>query len=306
MKYLKMVPFLLVMAAIFFLQLFENQFQSVQEMLVLESNVLLSSQHVLADESTYSSWKSSQTPEDHFRIFSTLEDIPKQTIVAFYSTDYSTDQLPISEGMFFSGANSKEAIIGSNVSTAIINGVEYFNYNNTNYPVIGKLGISTDSPLKNLILINDSAFLSSPNFPLIFDGPNIDKIAWLKSKPMENKGVERWFNISFLSKWIEWTTIIVIALSSILAAYFYTLATKETRCAKFQTGISIKNILKVDFLILTTIALLMGMSTFFIIKLSILRLLMDKVFISYLILYIGLIVTHSLLSVYQITKERFE
>lgn len=306
MKYLKMVPFFLVIITILFLQLFESQFQSIQEKLVLESNALLSSQHVLAEETTYSSWKSSQKPDDHFRIFGTLEDTPTQKIMAFYSTDYSSDQFPIGEGSFFKKENSKQAIVGSNVQTTIINGVEYFKYNNTNYQVIGKLGISDDSPLKNFIVINDSTLLSTSNIKLVFDGPEINKISWLKSKPMENKGVERWFNISFLSKWIKWTTIIVITFSSILASYFYTIVTKEVRCTKFQTGISIKNILKVDILILTVIVLLMGMATIFIIKLYILRLPILNILITYLILYIGLIVPHIMQSIHQITKERFE
>lgn len=306
MKYLKMVPFFLVMITILFLQLFQNQFQSIQEKLVLESNALLSSQHILAEETTYSYWESSQKLDDHFRIYGTLDDTTEQKIMAFYSTDYSSDQFPISEGLFFDKENSKQAIVGNNVQTTVNNGVEYFKYNNTNYQVIGKLGISDDSPLKNFIVINDSTLLSTPNIKLVFDGPDINKISWLKGKPMENKGVERWFNINFLSKWIKWTTIIVITFSSILASYFYTIVTKEARCAKFQIGISIKNILKADILLLTIIVLLMGMATIFIIKLYLLRLPILNILISYLILYTGLIVPHIMQSIYQITKERFE
>lgn len=300
MKYRKIFPFILIISCIFFLILCGEKFQFVQDMLILESNNLFSPNHVLADKSINSVWKSVQTTYDDFHVFGLLEKTSNQTVMAFYATNYSKLKPPIKSGIFFTIPDSKEVVVGENIKTSIRNGMEYFNYKNESYLVIGKLGISNNSPLKNYILINDSSLLEEPYIHLIFDGVNIGKITWLKSKPMENKGVVRWFNISFVSKWIKWVTWLVIAFASSLAAYSYGIATKETRLMRFQIGVRMKDIMKSDLLILTLTTLFMILVTWLFRNVKDIVLSIINLYFSYLIFYIPLVGTHIILTIHQI------
>lgn len=303
MKLKKMIPFILIVTCIYFLIFYENQFQYKQKLLILESNNLFTSQHVFADSSVNSVWKKHKNSHDNFRVFGLLERSTKQTIMAFYTTDYSKFLPPMKSGSFFLSPDSKEAIVGESVNTSIENGIEYFIYRGVKYKVIGELGISDNSPLKKYVLINDSSLIEKYNKQLIFDGKETQKITWLKGKVMESKGIERWFNINFLLRWIKMTTMIVIICSSVLAAYFFTVATKEIRCIRFQIGIGIKKILKIDLLIITFFSFIMALIIWFLSIVKNVHMYAEESLIYYILFYIILVMTNIILSIHQITKE---
>ena len=234
------------MVCIFLLKGFESQFQYVQKLLVLESNNLLSPHTIQAEKEMSSLWRKFASPKEVFWIFGSLKRDTEQEIIAFYATDYKQVTFPLKLGRAFSKKDSGEAIVGLEIQTYKRNNKEYFDYGNVRYPVIGKLGITEDSPLKNTVLLNNSALLNQPDIPLIFDGPHISELHWLKGHPLENKGVERWFDITFLSDWVRYMTWLVILCASVLAIHYYLVITKEDRETCMEIGVSKRTILRRD------------------------------------------------------------
>lgn len=72
-RYLKMIPFLLVILSIFLLKRFEGQFQYIQNMLILESNNLMSPHNIQVSEEIKSKWRELVKPSDNFTIFGELK-----------------------------------------------------------------------------------------------------------------------------------------------------------------------------------------------------------------------------------------
>lgn len=298
--YLKIIPFSLIILSIFILKSFEGQFQHVQNMLILESNNLMSPYHMQVSEEIKINWRKLVKPSDNFSIFGVLEKSSTEEIIAFYATDYNKIILPLKSGNYFSSKDSNEAIVGIGVQTYMLGDGEYYDYNNVRYYVIGKFGLTDDSPLKNTILLNNSLLLDQPNIPLTFDGPNLDKITWLQGRSLGSKGVERWFNISFMSNWIKNLTWLVILCSSFLSMYYYLVVTKEHRNILLEIGIGAKDILKKGIRDITIVALffdliiactIIGKKTFF------------EFVISSAVIYIILLIAYCILFWRQILKE---
>lgn len=302
MKYKKMIPFVIILFCIFSLMGYQKKFQRKQELLVLESNALLSSQHIFADKTINSTWKQQQKSNDHFNLFAILEQSSDHTIMAFYSTRYETLALPLRHGVAFSTHNSKEVIVGDDIQTTTKGTFEYFTFNRVDYRVIGTFGISKNSPLKKHVLINDDTLIEQATNQLIFDGKDLNTIQWLEGNSMENKGVERWFNIEFFLTLIAFTTWIIIICATFLAAYTMLIARTEIRSIQFQIGLGIKQILKQD--ILSMSYLYCGL-----IVLSSLLTTRDtsisasEIITSYSLIYIVLVASYSRLFLSQFFKE---
>ena len=167
MIYKKLVVFILILISIFSLANYEMLFYKRQKLLILESNSLLSPRNVLANESIKHSWRSDQKPKDKFTIYGIIERSSNQTVIGFYTTDYTKINLPIKNGSFFSIEDSKEAIVGKDIPIYYKNDVAYFDYGNIPYKVVGELGISKESPLRKYVLINDLKLLERDYVPLI-------------------------------------------------------------------------------------------------------------------------------------------
>lgn len=242
--YLKIIPFSLIILSIFLLKSFEGQFQHIQKMLILESNNLMSPYHIQVSEDIKINWRKLVKPRDNFSVFGLLERSSTEQVIAFYATDYKKIILPLKSGSCFSSKDSNEAIVGMGIPTYMLGDSEYYDYNNIRYYVIGKFGLTDDSPLKNTILLNNSSLLDQPDIPLTFDGPNLNKITWLQGKSLGNKGVERWFNISFVTNWIRNLTWLVILCSSFLSMYYYLVITQERRNILWEIGMGAKAIFK--------------------------------------------------------------
>lgn len=303
MKYKKLIPFVLIFLCMILLICFENQFQSMQNSLILESNNLFSPHHILADEAINSVWKKSKISSDEFNLFGLIEKNSANTIMAFYTTNYSNFKPPIISDNCFSTTDSNEAIVGKNIKVTLENGEEYFTYGSTKYKVISRFGITENSPLKNLVLINDSSFLEQPNIPLVFDGKEISKIKWLNGELMENKGVQRWFNIRFISKWIKFTTYIVVILGVVLNSYFFVNATKDVFKLKIEIGIAIRAIIKSDLITLTFITALTVIIARFIVYILSIDFWSFENIISYIISYISIVLVYALLVINKVIRE---
>ncbi|QOR34675.1 hypothetical protein IMX26_14550 [Clostridium sp. 'deep sea'] len=303
MKYKKLISFILTVTFILLLMCYENQFQNVHNALILESNDLFSPHHLLADNSVALEWNNLQNKQDNFRVFGLIEKSVRYTVMSIYSTDYTEFKPPLHSGISFSRPNSQEAVVGRDVQTITIDNKEYFYYHDKKYRVIGKIGISEDSPLKKHVLINDTALLNKPSIPLVFDGNNIKNITWLKGQSFETKGVERWFNLTFISKLINWTVLIVIIGASALAAYFFEIATCEANLLRYQTGVNLKNILLRGLIMLTTTTLISIIILFLLAYYSIFSLTILKVICNCLLSYCTMVVTYFKLSTKRVTKE---
>lgn len=240
--YLKMIPWILLLICIFLLKSYESQFQYVQKLLVLESNNLLSPHYLQTSEDINALWKQSAKPGEIFWILGIIEKSSNRQIMAFYASDYEQVVFPLKSGKAFSARDSGEAIVGMGVQTYKLSSGEYFDYDNVRYRVIGKLGIAKDSPLKNTVLLNTSALLEQ--VPLAFDGPHLDEISWLKGHSSGNKGVERWFNVTFIANWIRYMTWLVILCASVLAMHYYLVVTKESRVIRIEIGVGARAIFR--------------------------------------------------------------
>ncbi|MCO1604501.1 hypothetical protein [Desulfosporosinus nitroreducens] len=119
---------------------------------------------------------SQRKPGETFWVFGIIEKSSARQVMAFYATDYKQITFPLKSGKPFSARDSSEAIVGMGVQTYKLSDGEYLDYANVRYRVIGKFGIAEDSPLKNAVLLNNSALLKQLNVPLAFDGPHLDEI----------------------------------------------------------------------------------------------------------------------------------
>jgi len=90
------------------------------------------------------------------------------TILAYYSNDYSKSTLPLSSGKMFQERNSKQAIVGKQITTIESDGKEWIDYQGNHYEVIGKLGLADNSPIDNYILINDIKLFQKSNENVIY------------------------------------------------------------------------------------------------------------------------------------------
>ena len=133
-----------------FLKAIESQFQYVQKMLILESNDLLSSHYLYANEDMNGIWRQSMKPEDTFWIFGILEKTSKRQVIAFYSSDYEEVTFPLKQGGAFSRQDSKEAIVEMEVETHKLNGIEYIDYDHIQYILSNFVEISSFCILRKL------------------------------------------------------------------------------------------------------------------------------------------------------------
>lgn len=297
---LKILPLIIILLSIFLLKSFESQFQHSQKLLVLESNNLLSSHYIQASENMNTIWRQSATSEDKFWIFGMIEKNSAEQIIAFYATDYEKVIFPLKIGRKFTAKDSCEALVGMGIKTYMVNGEEFLDYDNVQYHVVGKLGIVEDSPLKNVILLNNSEMLEQPDIPLMFDGIDLDDINWLNGKNTGNKGVDRWFDVTFISNWISYMTWLVILCASVLAMYYYLVVTKESRNIRFEIGIGVMAIFRKSLWYITLVIFIVLSA----IKFTIVGHKQFLVFtISNVVIYVVLIMSYSFLFWRQITKE---
>ncbi|MHB8076543.1 hypothetical protein [Desulfosporosinus fructosivorans] len=106
-------------------------------------------------------WRQSAKSGEMFWILGMIEKSSARQVMAFYATDYEKVIFPLKAGKHFSARDSGEAIVGMEVQTDKLSDGEYFDYDNVRYRVIGQFGIAEDSPLKNAVLLNNSALLES-------------------------------------------------------------------------------------------------------------------------------------------------
>lgn len=254
--YPKMMLWVFILLCIFLLKNYENQFQRVQKLLILESNNLFSPHSVQPTEDMNAAWGQLAKTEEQFWVFATIEESSQRKIVAFYATDYKQIVLPLQAGKLFTEPDSGEAIVGAGVPTQKLNGGEYFDYADTRYNVIAKLGMTKESPLKNTVLLNDSTLLEQTHIPFVFDAPHPKNLNWLKGYSLENKGIERWFNITFITSWIRYMTWLIILCASVLAMHYYLIIAEESRIIHAVVGADLKTIFIKELLYISTVTFL--------------------------------------------------
>ncbi|MFD1900864.1 hypothetical protein GQR36_14295 [Enterococcus termitis] len=94
--------------------------------------------------------------------------------------------------------NSKEAIVGKNVTTTINNADKYYQFNGVNYRVVGTLGLINPSFLDYTVLINDTSLFSNNKSNLVIDGSTIDPSIYnRKQNYQKNIGIDRKIDSDF-------------------------------------------------------------------------------------------------------------
>lgn len=195
-KQLMLITMLIIFTLFIFI--FFN-YLNKQSLLNIENNHLLTNNNIKIEETDKMDLIKDEVNKFPYWSFSVIEKEYENTIYGFFSNDYTKCVLPIEKGKMFKKNNTKEALVGKNIETIIVQNKEYFTYNGINYEVIGRIGFSYNSPIENYVVINDSSLFNENNEIYInsLDNKNLD---YLKNKYVlesENFGLERWFNISY-------------------------------------------------------------------------------------------------------------
>lgn len=189
MKYYrnKIISYWLVLVIILISILLNNQYQTKQELFLLESNNLMTREHIVfrnkdnlewiknIDDSNSGVWVTGEKRNERF------------VLMSIYSSKLENVKIPISNGKAFSNKNSMEALVGKNIPVCTIGGDKYFEYNNKKYKVIGCLGTIENSPLNDVVLVNDVSLLKSNDVTLILNGHDLDKINAIKGEKVRIK-----------------------------------------------------------------------------------------------------------------------
>ncbi|MFD2307078.1 hypothetical protein [Enterococcus termitis] len=228
----------LIIFALYILTFFVTEYQSQQTKLAFESNDLYSSKHVFIN-STFEEIMGNKKIKNisDLSIFIPLESNNEEKIKGYYSNNYSKNQFPLRNGRFFLTKNSKEAIVGKNVTTTINNADKYYQFNGVNYRVVGTLGLINPSFLDYTVLINDTSLFSNNKSNLVIDGSTIDPSIYnRKQNYQKNIGIDRKIDSDFFSPIIYSLSGIIIIISTILVAYIQFLELKKEDLIKFILG----------------------------------------------------------------------
>lgn len=298
----KIILNIFILFCILLLPTITKQYEQKQQLLILESNSLLSSNHIKVNSNINSIWKNKINKEKNIWILGTIENKNNINVMSIYATDFKKIIFPINKGKMFSKNDSKEAIVGSEVDTYVVDKREVFDFNGTKYNVIGKLGASKNSPLQMTALINDSKLLELKEIELSFDGSDINSLSWLKKIESKDKGVERWFDINAISNYIMITVWIILICSIILWIYHFNINSKIMRTILIQIGINrykilIREIRYLSFIFFMNVIIILGIiNTEYI---------LNKILKYYLGLYFITIFLNSIILFYKINKGKF-
>lgn len=211
----------LVFLYVFFLYL-DKQF-----LLNMESNHLLTDHHVKIINKEDLNDISNEIEKFSYWKLSVLEEAGSKVVYAFDSNHYKNCKLPLKEGRLFEKENSKEAIVGYATETIMRGDSEYFRYNNYDYKVVGKIGVSQFSQIEHYAIINDKDYFDDKNSAIYIDSLDEYKMNLLKEKYdlfRENFGIERWFNMKYYMNIIKTIGfLLIMSVSFIISNILYKL-----------------------------------------------------------------------------------
>lgn len=205
---------------IFILILLNLHYQLQQDLYVLESNNLKSRENIVFKTKDNLDWFNKiENSNENLWVISERKN-EKFVLLNLYSPNIKDIKLPISSGKNFKFENSMEALVGKNIQVSNKDNNKYFEYASKKYKVIGTLGISENSPLSNVVLINEVELLRKEEI-LILNGEGIEKIGINKAEQGENKGVERLLGITKFSRLINLSVTSISIISTVLWIYFF-------------------------------------------------------------------------------------
>lgn len=205
---------------IFILILLNLHYQLQQDLYVLESNNLKSRENIVFKTKDNLDWFNKiENSNENLWVISERKN-EKFVLLNLYSPNIKDIKLPISSGKNFKFENSMEALVGKNIQVSNKDNNKYFEYASKKYKVIGTLGISENSPLSNVVLINEVELLRKEEI-LTLNGEGIEKIGINKAEQGENKGVERLLGITKFSRLINLSVTSISIISTVLWIYFF-------------------------------------------------------------------------------------
>jgi hypothetical protein len=290
----KMVPFFLVLLIVYLLHFFSVKTQLYQDLLILESNGLFTTNHIIANKQLIELWENERTDLSDIYAYCIVEKNVDKTVMAIYANDFHNIYLPINHGRMIDDYGYNQAIVGTNINTFYQDGFEYYEYDNEQYKVVGKLGISTNSPLENYIIINNLSYFANNDNEIIFCGDGVNKLNLASAKVNINRGIDRWLNIATYSSFIAYTSYLIMIISVGLSGLFFVINTKEERYLKYQFGVSKLKIIFHDIKMLTYVSLLLSFLSFLASQQGFYKLDVTVMTKNYVIAYVILIISYAI------------
>jgi len=215
-----------------FLMLFSiilHHYLNTQELLILESNQLLTGHEIRTQKNYEEIIEIEAMSHLGYRLFAQIESHSFNDIWLFYTNDFSNWRPPLSEGIFFSSSNTKEAVVGRNVE--LIQGAynTAYIFNGKEYEVIGVLGLLTPSLLDDMVLINDLDFLRALDLGLIVDYDDADILALALGEPSFNyrSGIGSMLETDFFTPLINIYGRLISGIMTVIIAFLYYLEVKD-------------------------------------------------------------------------------
>lgn len=247
-KLFKIFPSFMVLVALCLFQNIFGIFLNKQLLLLMESNYLLTNHHIKCSNYYLNENIENEMANNSYWKYTVIDDSNDTTILAYYSNNYAKSILPLSNGKMFEMENSKQAIVGKKISTVELNGTEWISYRKDYYEVVGKIGLTEDSPVDNYILINETdLFQEAYQEETYFDSLDTKKMDVLKEKynlKRNNIGIERWLNISSYTSILYLMGIILMFSVSVIIAFIFLNSRKDLNELKHELGISLSKSIK--------------------------------------------------------------
>jgi len=229
----------ILMSLLMFFVLIIAYYAHVQNMLVLESNRLLTENAVRVRIDDGGSPQLESLEGTNYRIFVILhENIETNSrIYAFHTSMPGSWRPPMSEGTFFEENDTREAVVGRHVileETA--NGYIYI-FNEQAYEVIGFLGLTTPSLLDETVILNTSYYKLHAS-ELVVDSDNSGALTNVFEGESNHqvRGVLRLLEVDFFTPLILRYSQLISILTIVVIGYLYFLKTKEENMTRHLIG----------------------------------------------------------------------
>ena len=218
-------------------------YRNIQEMLILESNHLLTGNEVvLINDERLTEYESLNGI--NYRMFITLQEVDSSRIYAFYAVSPSRWSPPMSEGSFFSQNNTQEAVVGRGVEIEETAYGYVYNFNGQTYQVIGVLGLTTPSPLDEVVLLNTSSYIEKPGLvvTLDYDRGGVLDIYLDHIGARQARGVSTLLEVDFFTPLIVMYSWIIMILMVMVIGYLSFLKFEAENAVRYLVG---ENVLKI-------------------------------------------------------------
>ncbi|HFR3771559.1 TPA: hypothetical protein ACHVGM_002022, partial [Streptococcus suis] len=194
-------------------------YQNQQNLVVLESNALRTSNHLSLSSDEFSDILTKiGKNNDNFWLVQKIENGDKD-VLNIFANNWDNLHFPHKTGELLYKNNDSKALIGYSIKTIYEENKEYVIFEGRKYEVIGKLGMLANSPLSRTILVSDKKLLAHEG-ELSLNGELNDPNFQNHTKPGDNIGVERIFSLSQFAFLLNASTVTFVGLSIIFWIHF--------------------------------------------------------------------------------------